>query len=308
MHEHQLTHVPTNRAAQRAESVSAPSAPPSSATAMKTKRRKPSQLARESRLRKCFNCGERGHLSLECARPCYKCNIAGHHSARCPYSVNRAPGQEASSSSPSSVQSTPERPVRPTSGGGSFPSSGAATHAGCAPSRHSCTASIPWARLTHVEYLSAFATSGKRGSAVGCPEEEPECSCIQDSTARASHSLQTTGRPDCNNSWGFRCPLFYVCNTLGTEYGLVSGTAAARRRCLHGVLLSVRSCSRPKFNLNPGTATVILQHRAQCSASPYTCTRSFCERGGHGTECVLVQWCPGSEYVLLLDQGNFRSR
>ena len=104
------------RAAQQAESVSAPSAPPSSATAMKTKRRKPSQLARESSLQKCFNCGERGHLSLECDRPCYKCNIAGHHSARCPYSVNRAPGQEASSSSPSSAQSTPERPARPTSG------------------------------------------------------------------------------------------------------------------------------------------------------------------------------------------------
>ena len=117
VHEHQLTHVPTTRAAQRAESVSAPTAPPSSATAMKTKRRKPSQLARESRLRKCFNCGERGHLSLECTRPCYKCNIAGHHSARCPYPVNRAPGQEASSSSPSSAQSTPERPVRPTSEG-----------------------------------------------------------------------------------------------------------------------------------------------------------------------------------------------
>ena len=84
---------------------------------MKTKRRKPSQLAREFRLRKCFNCGERGHLSLEYARPCYKCNIAGHHSARCPYPVNRAPSQEASSSSPSSVQSTPERPVWPTSEG-----------------------------------------------------------------------------------------------------------------------------------------------------------------------------------------------
>ena len=121
MHEHQLTHVPATRAVQRAESVSAPSAPPSSATAMKTKRRKPSQLARESRLRKCFNCGERGHLSLECARPCYKCNIAGHHSARCPYSVNRAPGQEASSSSHSLAQSTPERLVRPTSGGDSSP-------------------------------------------------------------------------------------------------------------------------------------------------------------------------------------------
>ena len=65
VHEHQRTHVPATRAAQRAESVSAPTAPPSSATAMKTKRRKPSQLARESRLRKCFNCGERGHLSLE---------------------------------------------------------------------------------------------------------------------------------------------------------------------------------------------------------------------------------------------------
>ena len=117
VHEHQLTHVPATRAAQRAESVSAPLAPPSSATAMKTKRRKPSQLASESRLRKCFNCGERGHLSLECARPCYKCNIAGHHSARCPYSVTRAPGQEASSSSHSSAQSTQERPVQPTSGG-----------------------------------------------------------------------------------------------------------------------------------------------------------------------------------------------
>ena len=121
VHEHQLTHVPATRAEQRAESVSAPSAPPSSTTTMKTKRRKPSQLARESRLRKCFNCGERGHLSLECARPCYKCNIAGHHSARCPYSVNRAPGQEASSSSHSSAQSTPERPVRPISGGNSSP-------------------------------------------------------------------------------------------------------------------------------------------------------------------------------------------
>ena len=121
VHEHQLTHVPASRAEQRAESVSAPPAPPSSTTTMKTKRRKPSQLARESRLRKCFNCGERGHLSLECARPCYKCNIAGHHSARCPYSVNRAPGQEASSSSHSSAQSTPERPVRPISGGNSSP-------------------------------------------------------------------------------------------------------------------------------------------------------------------------------------------
>ena len=121
VHEHQLTHVPATRAAQRAESVSAPPTPPSSATAMKTKRRKPSQLARESRLRKCFNCGERGHLSLECARPCYKCNIAGHHSARCPYSVTRAPGQEASSSSHSLAQSTPERPVQPTSGGDSSP-------------------------------------------------------------------------------------------------------------------------------------------------------------------------------------------
>ena len=121
VHQHQLTHVPATRAAQRAESVSAPTAPPSSATAMKTKRRKPSQLARESRLRKCFNCGERGHLSLECAHPCYKCNIAGHHSARCPYSVTRAPGQEASSSSYSSAQSTPERPVQPTSGGDSSP-------------------------------------------------------------------------------------------------------------------------------------------------------------------------------------------
>ena len=121
VHEHQLTHVPATRAAQRAESVSAPTAPPSSTTAMKTKRRKPSQLARESRLRKCFNCGERGHLSLEYARPCYKCNIAGHHSARCPYSVTRAPGQEASSSSHSSAQSTPERLVQPTSGGDSSP-------------------------------------------------------------------------------------------------------------------------------------------------------------------------------------------
>ena len=121
VHGHQLTHVPATRAVQRTESVSVPNAPPSSATAMKTKRRKPSQLARESRLRKCFNCGERGHLSLECDRPCYKCNIAGHHSARCPYSVTRATGQEASSSSHSSAQSTPERPVQPTSGGDSSP-------------------------------------------------------------------------------------------------------------------------------------------------------------------------------------------
>ena len=119
VHEHQLTHVPATKAVQRTESVSVPNAPPSSATAMKTKRRKPSQLARESRLRKCFNCGERGHLSLECDRPCYKCNIAGHHSAWCPDSVTRATSQEASSSSHSSAQSTPERPVQTTSGGDS---------------------------------------------------------------------------------------------------------------------------------------------------------------------------------------------
>ena len=134
VHEHQLTLVPATRAEQRAESVSAPSAPPSSATTMKTKRRKPSQLARESRLRKCFNCGERGHLSLECARPCYKCNIAGHHSARCPYSVNRAPGRGAGSSSHSSAQSTPERPVRPTSGGNSSPAVTQAPTQGVLPS------------------------------------------------------------------------------------------------------------------------------------------------------------------------------
>ena len=192
VHEHQLTHVPATRVAQRAESVSAPAAPPSSATAMKTKRRKPSQLAREARLRKCFNCGERGHLFLECARPCYKCNIAGHHSARCPYSVIRALGQEASFSSHSSAQSTPER--------GFFASSGTAAHAGCASFRHSCAASIPRARLTHVEYLPALATSRKRDSADSCLEQESECSCIRDSTARAIHSLQTTGPPDCNNS------------------------------------------------------------------------------------------------------------
>ena len=99
-------------------------------------------------------------------------------------------------------------------------------------------------------------------------------------------------------------PPFCACNTLWTEYSLVSWTTAARRRCLHGVLLSVCNCSGPKFNLHPGTATGILQHRAQGPASPYTCTRSTGERGGHRTECVLVQWRPGSEYVLLLDQGN----
>ena len=52
---------------------------------------------------------------MECTSPCYKCDIPGHHSARCPYSVNRAPDLGASSSSHSSAQSTPERPMRPTS-------------------------------------------------------------------------------------------------------------------------------------------------------------------------------------------------
>ena len=58
VHEHQLNHVPATRAAQWAESVSASTTPPSSAKAMKMKRGKPSQLARESRLRKCFNCAK----------------------------------------------------------------------------------------------------------------------------------------------------------------------------------------------------------------------------------------------------------
>ena len=115
VHEHQLTHVPATSVEQRAESVSASTAPPSVAEAKKTKRRKPSQLARKSRLRKSYNCGKRGFHSVECTRPCYKCDFLGHHSVWCPYSVNRALDRGASSSSHSSVQSTPEQPVRPAS-------------------------------------------------------------------------------------------------------------------------------------------------------------------------------------------------
>ena len=72
------------------QSLSASTAPPSVAKAKKGKGRNPSQLGREFRLQKCFNCGERGHHSVECPHPCYKCDIPGPHSAWCPYSMDRA--------------------------------------------------------------------------------------------------------------------------------------------------------------------------------------------------------------------------
>ena len=253
---------------QQAESVSASTAPPSAAEAMKTKRRKPSQLERESHLQKHFNCGERVHLSLECTptpppppspHPCYKCNISGHHSVRCPYSANRAPGPEASSS-PSSAQSTPERRVRPTSGRDPSPSAAQPPPRGVLPP---ATLAPPPSLGQGLLALSTFLPLppvGRGAQLLAALNRNRSATSTR--TRQPAPSIPSRLQQDYNNSWGFHCSPFRVCNTLGTEYGLVSG------RQQHSAGASTESSSASAAVPGPSLTLTQEQLRSSCSNTP----------------------------------------
>ena len=251
---------------------------------MKIKRRKPNQIASEFHLRKCFNCGERGHYSVECPHPGYKCDIPGHHSARCPYSVNRAPVPEASCSSRTSHS-------LPRSGQCDLPPMQILLQRCHSHPRGVCYVT-PLLRCVH-PWGGAYSPW-----VPFCPyhegEEGPSCWLLWTGTEAQLRPGQ--GSPSQPSHPASRAP--------GLQRWPRLRSTAALRRCLHGVLLSIRSCSGSEFYLILRTAAVVLQLHILCSASPSACARSIGERGGHRTECVLVPWGSVSGCDLFPDQGD----
>ena len=200
-----------------------------------------------------------------CARLCYKCNISGHHSARCPYSVNRAPGQEASSSSSSPRRRSPLWSGRCVAyfrgGGGGGPSPAVAQpppQGVLPPATPALRPSLGWGLLTLSTFLplppvgrgdQLFAALNRNRGAAASGTRQPVPSIpSRQQGARTTTTARTSAVPP---------------STSATLSGLSTASSRGQQQCAAGASTESSSASAAV----PGPSSTSTQEQPQSSSS-----------------------------------------